>query len=155
MLTYIDHADTPSSVCDRTSISSEEYLLDTDESFFPYSPLNSETSETRPLGQHLTTPHDYDMASSYIVPSTDKVYHMSTLPVPDGNQWLWLGSQEGILYVLKVGVASLHVSSSLSINVGAAVVCLMSVGSHGNHADMVWAGLADGTIAVFNLKRGN
>jgi hypothetical protein len=60
---------------------------------------------------------------------------------------LWLGSEEGIIYVLKIGVASLHVSSSLSINLGSSVVCLTA------YDDEIWAGLANGRIAVFNLQK--
>ena len=64
------------------------------------------------------------------------------------EQWLWLGSEGGILYLLKVGVSSLDVASSLSIDMGSSIKCLLS---HDNH---VWAGLDNGQIAKFNLDSG-
>lgn len=64
------------------------------------------------------------------------------------EQWLWLGSEGGILYLLKVGVSSLNVASSLSIDMGSSIKCLLS---HDNH---VWAGLDNGQIAKFNLDSG-
>lgn len=78
---------------------------------------------------------------------TDRRYNLAP-PVPDGNQWLWLGSEEGILHILKVGVASLHVSSSLSVHVGSAILCLLS------DREQVWAGLNNGRIALFSLCQG-
>ena len=71
-----------------------------------------------------------------------------TPPIPDGNQWLWLGSEEGIIYILKVGMSSLHVSSSLSVDVQSSVLCLIA------DYERVWAGLANGKLAIFNLKQG-
>ena len=64
------------------------------------------------------------------------------------EQWLWLGSEGGVLYLLKVGVSSLDVASSLSIVMGSSIKCLLS------HDNQVWAGLDDGQIAKFNLDSG-
>lgn len=88
-------------------------------------------------------------SSSYIVSSGQEAESRYNLapPTPEGNQWLWLGTEEGILHVLKVGVASLHVSSSLSVDIGAAILCLHS------DKDYVWVGLASGRIALFNTSQ--
>ena len=95
-----------------------------------------------------STPPTSHRTSSYIVSPTQKESrHKLAPPTPDGNQWLWLGTEDGILHVLKVGVASLHVSSSLSIDIGAAVLCIHS------DEDYVWVGLSSGRIALFNLHK--
>ena len=97
---------------------------------------------------HPSTPPSSHRTSSYIVSPTQKESrHKLAPPTPEGNQWLWLGTEDGILHVLKVGVASLHVSSSLSIDIGAAVLCIHS------DDDYVWVGLSSGRIALFNLHK--
>ena len=67
---------------------------------------------------------------------------------PSVEQWLWLGSEAGIVYLLKVGVSSLHVGTSVSFNVKSPVECLLF------HNNRVWAGLRDGRIALFQLQPG-
>ena len=65
------------------------------------------------------------------------------------DQWLWLGSEGGIIYLLKVGVSSLHVGTSVSFNVKSSVECLLA------HNNRVWAGLRDGRLVMFQLQPGN
>ena len=64
------------------------------------------------------------------------------------DQWLWLGSEGGVIYLLKMGVSSLHVGTSISFNLKAPVECLLA------HNNRVWAGLRDGRIAMFHLIPG-
>lgn len=68
---------------------------------------------------------------------------------PTNEQWLWLGSEGGVVYLLKVGMSSLHVGTSLSFNLRSSVECLLF------HNNKVWAGLRDGRLAVFQLQPGN
>ena len=98
--------------------------------------------------------NSYEMLRSSSAPPTSFQRISNEGVVPNGwsqtnEQWLWLGSEGGVVYLLKVGVSSLHVGSSVSFNLKSSVECLLF------HNNKVWAGLRDGRLAVFQLQPGN
>ena len=86
----------------------------------------------------------FDMLRSSSAPPTS----FQTITGLSSEQWLWLGSEAGIIYLLKVGVSSLHVGTSVSFNLKSAVECLLS------HNNKVWVGLRDGRLVMFQLQPG-
>lgn len=111
----------------------------------PHPPSNTDTpfdmlrsSSAPPTSHHLINDDPLLNGWSHVPPA----------PIQSTEQWLWLGSEGGIVYLLKVGVSSLHVGTSVTFELDSAVECLLF------HNNKVWAGLRDGKLAVFKLQTG-
>lgn len=59
-----------------------------------------------------------------------------------------MGSEGGVVHMMKVMPWSLDIASSRIYDVGAPVLQMVQ------HAGWVWAGLADGRLVIFNISTG-
>ena len=59
-----------------------------------------------------------------------------------------MGSEGGVVHMMKVMPCSLDVASSMTYTVGAPVLGIVQ------HGGWVWAGLGDGRLVIFNISTG-